>query len=110
MRIELIVEGGFAPLGGPSRRFCVDQAALDPAQLEELGALLRAAHLGPGGGPELSGMPDVFVYRLRVTDEQGDRTMTFDDLTATPDLRALVARVRDLATPPPASDPAEADH
>ena len=90
------MEGGFAPLGGASRRLCVDDSDLEGPTAAELSILVETAWAQGVAGAAVSGMPDVFVYHLSVTDESGCRTATFDDVTASPEMHALVARIVDL--------------
>jgi hypothetical protein len=97
VRIDLTMEGGFAPLGGPARRFSLDASELEAAEAARLDTLIAAVWQKPLPEADLSGMPDVFVYHVSVTDESGCRSATFDDVTASPDLHALVARVLALA-------------
>jgi len=95
------MEGGFAPLGGARRTFCVDDSDLQGATAADLATLVATAWPGGVGGGAVSEMPDVLVYHLSVTDETGCRTATFDDVTASPEMHALVARIVDLASASP---------
>lgn len=94
IRVQLTVEGGFAGLA--PRRFTVDVTQLpEPTAAELRAELVRACRSGLLDS-SLSGTPDVFVYHLRVTGDVTAGPLTFDDVTASPELRALVAHVQDL--------------
>lgn len=95
IRIHLTVEGGFAGL--VPRTFTVDSAALPEPAAADLQSALTDACNAPPPEPELSGAPDVFVYHLTVIGPEVPPPGTFDDITASPALRTLVARVQELA-------------
>lgn len=94
IRVQLTVEGGFAGLA--ARRFTVDSSQL----AEPTAAKLRtevAEACGPGfTDSSLSGTPDVLIYHLDVSGGVSTGSLTFDDVTASPELRALVAHVQEL--------------
>lgn len=98
IRVWLTVEGGFAGLA--PRAFAIDASRLPETTAAELRTELQQACRPELPETALSGTPDVFVYRLGVTGEITVGPLTFDDVTASPELRSLVARVQELAADP----------
>lgn len=94
LRLELTVEGGFAHLGGSPTRISVERSALPHDDAAALDEMLATADLPSRPPVDVSGMPDVFVYRLRLGGDVEAGPVTFDDVTATPELHALVAWIR----------------
>jgi hypothetical protein len=94
-RIELAVEGGFAALA--PRTVTVDLDVLPEPTATELRTEVEDVCSAERPEIDVSGAPDVFVYRLAVTGQVTAGPVTFDDVTASPELRALVARVQELA-------------
>ena len=95
LEVGLSVDGGFAPLSLQRRVVRITAEGLPTDQAEELRRAVDAVAAPSADAPseQLSGMPDVMVYRVQLPGRQ----LVFDDVTATPEQRELVTLVTRLA-------------
>jgi len=90
VRIQVVRSGGFA---GLHREREVETEQLSPDERLELERLVAEAQFFDLPERQLSGLPDVLQYRVRVEVGGHAHEVTADDQTASVALAALVARV-----------------
>ena len=96
LRVDIVRTGGF---GGTSRRSSVQLASLPEQDARELGTALakleeEAASAGRSGSAR-----DAFQYRLTITYPDHQRDVSLSDASASPEVRALLARLNALGAP-----------
>jgi hypothetical protein len=99
MRIDFESSGGFANL---MLAYHADTDTLPPERAEELLKLVKSSgvfdiqqsDVSPeaGGGP-----PDVFAYRLSLSDGVKQKSLSFNDITAPVSIQPLLTLLRKLA-------------
>ena len=99
MRIDFECSGGFANL---QLTYHVDTDTLPRERAEELLKLVKSSGFfdlqQSDVAPERrGGPPDMFVYRLSLSEGDRQKTLTFNDATAPASLQPLLALLRKLA-------------
>lgn len=98
MRIDFERSGGFA---GLRLTYRADADDLAPQLAEELAALVESSGFFDIQQSEVepapAGPPDVFLYRLSLSQGGREKTLSFNDVTAPATLRPLLERLQKLA-------------
>ena len=99
MRIDFESSGGFANL---QLAYHADTDTLPKEQAEDLSKLVQRSGVFDLQQSDLTakaagGTPDVVSYHLSLSDGAKQKTLSFNDVTAPPSLRPLVALLRKLA-------------
>lgn len=97
MRIELVIEGGFAAMPGLSRPVVVDAATAPPAMRDELTALVEAALVEQRStvASTPSNFPDARRYQLTVQRDSRRDVLVGADAALPPAFNKLVHYVRE---------------
>jgi hypothetical protein len=97
MRITFECSGGYANL---NLSWVGDTEQLAPDVADDLEREVADSRIWeieqPSGDPD-AGPPDVFSYRLTVSDGPRQKTMEVTDVTAPPSVQPLLSRLRKLA-------------
>src|SRR3954462_8949692 len=102
VRVEVQQTGGF---GGLSLHDAVDSEQLTPDAAAELERLADALERAAASAPPPRSVPDAAHYDVRIARDRGTQQLRFSDVTAPPELRALLAHVASESRRDQGSDP-----
>ena len=99
MRIALSVDGGIASFPGLRRPVTIDCDRLPAAHAARLRTLVDRARFFSAAAPPAHPGPDGRAWTVEIDDGAQCRTLTLAEPIADPDLRELLAAIRDCAPP-----------
>lgn len=101
MRIKFQFQGGYGGLFATKPLACdVEVEQLPEEQRTRLLDLIREAGVMEGqaaGAPQAGRARDAYAYQLQIQDQGIDRSMAFDDASASPAVRPLLQFLQQLA-------------